>query len=333
MATNGTRPASFTSTLALGELDRGPRRRRVVVTGGSGKLGRATVAHLASAEGGGWEVISVDLGRPTAAERASSGAYRHVEADVEDMGAVLETLLSTDGGYGGAGVEAVVHLAALPSPGQTNSARHFRTNVVATYNVLEACRKLGVRNVVLASSETLVGLPLAAGTAHAPQQLPVTEEHARRPQSAYSLSKLVGEVMAGEFARWDPAAKLVSLRFSNVMLAADYAGFEAWQGDARQRSWNAWGYVDARDGAQAVALSLAADLTGHHQYLVAAADTCMRAKNADLVEAVFPGVEYTATPGDRDTLLSIDKARRELGYRPKYRWEEQVAKLSSGSPS
>lgn len=188
----------------------------------------------------GWEVISLDLRRPpTASEDGKSGlqgAYRLVEVDLEDMGAVLETFLSTDMAYGG-GVQAVVHLAALPSPGQTNSSRQFRVNTMSTYNVLEASRKLGIKNVVLASSETLIGIPLAEDGCHVPDSLPITEESERRPESAYSLSKLVGEVMAEQYVRWDPELKVVSLRFSNVMAPGDYADFEAWQDDPLKRSW------------------------------------------------------------------------------------------------
>lgn len=187
----------------------------------------------------GWEVISLDLRRPpTASEDGKGGlqgAYRLVEVDLEDMGAVLETFISTDMAY--AGIQAVVHLAALPSPGQTNSSRQFRVNTMSTYNVLEASRKLGIKNVVLASSETLIGIPLAEDGCHVPDSLPITEESERRPESAYSLSKLVGEVLAEQYVRWDPTLKIVSLRFSNVMTPIDYADFEAWQDDPSKRSW------------------------------------------------------------------------------------------------
>ncbi len=325
--------ARFTTSLALGELDR-PRRPRVIVTGGSGKLGRSTVAYLASPEGGDWEVISVDMNRPpgTSEDGKSNlgGSYRLVEIDLEDMGSVMETFISTDMAYGG-GVDAVVHLAALPSPGQTSSSRQFRVNTMSTYNVLEACRKLGIKNVVLASSETLIGIPLAEDGVHDPSSLPITEEHERRPESAYSLSKLVGEVLADQYTQWDPEAKIVSLRFSNVMLPTDYAQFESWQSDPLKRSWNAWGYIDARDGGQAIARSLKLDKKGHHQYLIAAPDTCMRMTNDELVKKVFPNIKYTPTKGDHDTLLSIDKAKKELGFDPQYTWEKQIAALPSRS--
>lgn len=125
-----SRPAaSFTDKLALGEAPRGEAKPRVIVTGGSGKLGRATVRYLADE---GWEVISVDTRRPqgTSEDGKSGlgGAYRLVEIDLEDMGSVLETLMSTDMAY--SGIQAVVHLAAIPSPGQTSASRQFRTNTM-----------------------------------------------------------------------------------------------------------------------------------------------------------------------------------------------------------
>lgn len=319
-----TTQASFTRDLALGEAKRGPKKPRVIVTGGSGKLGRSTVQYLSDE---GWEVISVDTRRPVGisedGKSGLGGAYRLVEVDLEDMGSVLETFMSTDMAY--SGIDAVVHLAAIPSPGQTSSSRQFRTNTMSTYNVLEACRKLGIKNVVLASSETLIGIPFDP---HMPEYLPIDEKNERRPESAYSLSKLVGEVVAEQYCRWDPEAKIVSLRFSNVMLPQEYANFEDWQNDPKLRYWNAWGYIDARDGAQAVALALKKkDYVGHHQYLIAAPDTCMRKPNDELVKACFPSVKYSPTNGKNDTLLSIDKARKELGFDPKYRWEECAKQL------
>jgi nucleoside-diphosphate-sugar epimerase len=230
--------ASFTRDFGLGEAQRSHGKPRVLVTGASGKLGRATVEHLSKT----YEVISVDTRRPAGisedGKSGLNGAYRLVEIDLTDMGSVMETFHSTDMAY--SGLDGVVHLAAIPSPGQTSSSRQFQTNVMSTYNVLEACRKLGIKNVVLASSETLIGIPFDP---HMPDYLPIDENTPRRPESAYSLSKLVGETIAEEYARWDPNAKIVSLRFSNVMLPHEYATFEGWQEDPKLRYWNAWGYI------------------------------------------------------------------------------------------
>lgn len=190
-----------------------------------------------------------------------------------------------------------------------------------THIKMIACRKLRITNVVLASSETLIGIPFDP---HMPASLPITEEHERRPESAYSLSKLVGETMAEQYCRWDPTLKIISLRFSNVMLPEEYKTFESWQEDPKIRLFNVWGYIDARDGAQSVSKSLDAQMKGHHQYLIAAEDTVMRTKNDDLVSQFFPGVKYNKTKGQNDTLLSIDKAKKELGYAPKFKWQDQV---------
>jgi len=194
---------------------------------------------------------------------------------------------------------------------------------MSTYNVLEACRKLKIKNVVLASSETLIGIPFDP---HGPGSLPITEEHERKPESAYSLSKLMGETMAEQYCRWDPSTKIISLRFSNVMLPEEYKTFESWQEDPMARYWNCWGYIDARDGAQSVSKSLASSMKGHHQYLIAAEDTCMRMSNEELVKAAFPKAKYNATAGKNDTLLSIEKAKKEIGFRPAYKWQDQVSK-------
>src|SRR3712207_6412906 len=115
-----------------------------------------------------------------------------------------------------------------------------------------SARRLGVRSVVWASSETVLGLPFA----EPPPYLPVDEEYAPRPNSTYSLVKTLEEEMARQFCRWEPELTMVGLRFSNVMDPADYAQFPTFAADPRLRSWNLWGYIDGRDGAQAVRLAL-----------------------------------------------------------------------------
>jgi nucleoside-diphosphate-sugar epimerase len=86
--------------------------------------------------------------------------------------------------------------------------------------------------------------------------------------------------------------------------------------------------TDARDGAQAIDLALKKEYHGHHQYLIAAPDTCMRTPNDDLVKKSFPNVGYTPTKGPNDTLLSIEKAKSELGFDPKYTWQNEAKKLT-----
>ncbi len=119
--------------------------------------------------------------------------------------------------------------------------------------------------------------------------------------------------------------KIIGLRFSNVMEPADYARFASFQDDARLRKWNLWGYIDVRDAAQAIRKALEAPLKGAEVFIIANADTVMERPNAALMAEVFPDVPLKPGVGDYETLLSIDKARRLLGYEPRHGWRSEVA--------
>ena len=216
----------------------------ILVTGGSGKAGRACVRHLVAH---GHDVLNVDLVKP-----AEDLGAPFLKADLRDFGQTMAAMSRVDGRVGEGAISGVVHHAALPAPGLATNAVTFETNVQSTYNVFEAARVCGVHNVVWASSETVLGLPFD----QPPPYVPVDEEYPPRPESAYSLSKVLGEEMARQFCRWEPRMKIVGLRLSNVMEPDDYARFAAWQDDARVRKWNLWGYIDARDAAEAIRLAL-----------------------------------------------------------------------------
>jgi nucleoside-diphosphate-sugar epimerase len=283
---------------------------RVVVTGGSGKLGRACVRDLIEH---GYDVINADV-VPSPDDLAP-----FLKVDLEDFGETVQALGGVDDRYDR--VDAVVHLAAIPAPGLVPNQTVFRLNTISTYNVFEAARRLGIANVVWASSETVLGLPFD----EPPPYIPVDEEYPGRPESAYSLSKLVGETMAEQFCRWDPQLKIACLRFSNVMYPEDYAEFPGFDADATARKWNLWGYIDARDGAQAIRLALEAPITGAERFIIANADGVMSRPNPELVEETFPGVEFRADGvTGNETLLGIEKARRVLGYEPSHSWRDEV---------
>lgn len=283
---------------------------RVVVTGGSGKLGRAVVEHLATH---GYDVVNVDTAAPPVGQKAL-----FTRVDLTDLGQVTEAFTGIDDRYDG--VDAVVHLAAIPAPGLLPSGATFANNVVATHHVFSAARRAGIRNVVWASSETVLGLPFETP----PPYVPVDEEYAVRPESTYSLGKAVEEEMARHFTRWDPELKLIGLRFSNVMDVEDYAAFPGFAADPRSRIWNLWGYIDARDGALAVRLALESDLRGFEAFVIASPDTVLDRPSAELVAEYFPDVPVTRPIEGRETLLSIDKARRLLGYDPQHTWCDEV---------
>jgi UDP-glucose 4-epimerase len=249
----------------------------------------------------------------------SSRADAFVRVDLTDTGQVLEALTGVDDVHDG--VDAVVHLAAIPAPGLTTNGATFANNITATHNVFAAAARAGIRSVVWASSETVLGLPFA----DPPPYIPVDEEYPPRPNSTYSLGKTLEEEMARQFARRYPASTMVGLRFSNVMDTDDYAQFPAFDADPRLRSWNLWGYIDGRDGAQAVRLALehcARGGGGAEVFIIANADTVMSRSSAELAAEVFPGVPVTRALGEHETLLSIEKARRMLGYAPAHSWRD-----------
>jgi len=279
----------------------------IVVTGGSGKAGRACIQDLLAHQ---YEVANVDLARPSDPNLVFS------RADLTDFGQTVAALSGIDERV--RNVTAVVHLAAIPAPGLATNAVTFATNTISTYNVFEAARQLGIKNVVWASSETVLGLPFDAP----PPYVPIDEEYPGRPESAYSLSKLVGEEMAKQFCRWDPELKIIGLRFSNIMDPEDYARFAGFQDDARKRKWNFWGYIDARDAAQAIRLALEAKIKGAEVFIIANADSVMRRENQSLLKEVFPNVPHKRSFGPNDTLLAIDKARAVLGYKPSHSWRD-----------
>ena len=176
-----------------------------------------------------------------------------------------------------------------------------------------------MKKIVYASSETVLGLPIEID----PPYIPVDED-VSRPESNYSLVKHLEETMAAQFCRWDPALSIIALRFSNVMVPEDYAAFPSFDADALQRKWNLWGYIDARDGAQAVERALQVAKPGFDRFIIAAADTVMSRPNAELIAEVFPGVPVTREVGPNETLLSIDHAREVLGYDPQHSWRDHV---------
>jgi nucleoside-diphosphate-sugar epimerase len=284
---------------------------RVVVTGGSGKLGRACVIELVAH---GWDVVVFDRVRPEMLPEEVAADVTFVPMDLVDYARVLDAMLGLEERYDQ--VDAVVHLAAIPAPGIAGDHETFMNNMSVTFNVFSAARRARVKNIVWASSETVLGLPFDTP----PPYIPVDEDYPPRPESTYSLVKTLEEEMARHLCRWDPALKMIGLRFSNVMEPADYEQFPSFDADALLRKWNLWGYIDARDGAQAVRLALEHGMTGTDVFIIANADTVMSRPNAELAAEVFPEVEVRGDLGEHATLLSIEKARSVLGYAPQHSW-------------
>jgi nucleoside-diphosphate-sugar epimerase len=283
---------------------------KVAVTGGSGKLGMAVLRDLVAH---GYDVLNIDQVLPR------EPVCPTVRVDIANFGEIAAVFSSGVDEKPGP-FDAVVHLAAIPAPGLFANARIIANNVPGSYNVFEAARLAGIKNIVFASSETVLGLPFDKP----PPYAPVDEEYFPRPEYAYALGKLLDETMAAQFCRWDPKLKMAGLRFSNVMYVDDYAAFPSFDADPRKRKWNLWGYIDARDGAQAVRKAIEAKFAGFEAFIIANADTVMTRDNAALMKEIFPGVTLKPGVPPNGTLLSIEKAKRMLGYKPEHSWRDHV---------
>ncbi len=276
---------------------------RIVVTGASGKAGRAVVADLLAH---GYEVVPTDA----LAAPIDLGA-RLIRADLTDFGQAIEVLH---------GADAVVHLANIPAPEIHTPSHTFNANATMNANVFLAAAQSGLKRVIYASSETTIGLPFD----EPPKYAPIDEAHYPYPTSTYALSKVVTETIAGHISGWS-GIPFVGLRFSNILAPADYEPVPTYWADAHARKWNLWGYVDVRDAAAACRNAFEADVTGSQSFIIAAADTIMTRSSAALMADVFPDVELTREVGEFETLLAIDAARQAIGYDPQHSWREFVS--------
>ena len=291
-----------------------PNVASVVVTGGSGKAGRAVIRELLEH---GHRVVNVDIAPPR-----EPPLCHFLKAELNDLGQAIDALGllpgSVDRRRSGFGTtDAVIHLAGIPAPGIAPDATIFQNNLISTYNVFSAALRLGIRRVVWASSETVLGLPL---TRTPPLYAPIDEAHPARPETGYALAKLLCEQAAREMQRWQPATSFVGLRISNIFEPDDYAMIPGFQADPASRAWNLWSWVDVRDVAQACRLSLDHPASGAENFIIAAADTLMEAPSRELMARFYPGVPVRDDLGPFETLLSIAKARQALDYRPRHSW-------------
>jgi nucleoside-diphosphate-sugar epimerase len=291
--------------------------KSVVVTGGSGKAGTAIIKELLAH---GYAVMNVDIVPPR------EQLCHFFKADMADMGQAVDAIRRAAGTIDRrrsplGDATAVIHMAGIPAPSLAPDEITFRTNLMSTYNVFSAATLFGLKRVVWASSETVFGLPL---TRTPPATAPMLEDDLAAPESGYALAKLLSEQMAREMHRWNPGTTFAGFRISNIFLESDYAQIPSFWNDPDLRKWNLWSWVDARDVALACRLAIEAPISGAEVFTIAAADTLMKQPNKQLMAKAFPGVPLRAKTGDFDTLLSIEKARRMLGYVPQHTWRAKV---------
>ena len=288
---------------------------RILFTGGSGKAGRHVVPYLMAR---GHRVLNLDrtpLDHPGAETRI---------ADITDAGAVHDVMAGL-AGFDELDLperprfDAVVHFAAVPRILLTSDAECFRVNTLGTYTVIDAALRLGIRKVVIASSETTYGICFAQGERR-PDYLPVDEDHPTVPEDSYALSKVLNEATARSFhAR--TGADIYALRINNVIEPHEYATkFPAYVADPALRQRNIFAYIDARDLGHMVDRCLATDGLGYQVFNVANPDTSVALPSSDIAARFYDGVPMRRAMGRFETFYAIDKARRLLGFAPQHGW-------------
>jgi nucleoside-diphosphate-sugar epimerase len=259
---------------------------RIFFTGGSGKAGRHVAPYLAEQ---GHHVTNADL------VPLRHPAVADLRVDLTDAGETYSALaglatfdeldLPEKPTY-----DAVVHFAAVPAILLVSDAATYATNVLSTYNVLEAATRLGVRKIVFASSETTYGVCFAQGERR-PVYVPVDEDHPTVPEDAYAMSKVAGEVTARSFqAR--TGADVYGLRINNVIEPDEYREmFPPFLVDPSLRRRNLFAYIDVRDLGQMVQRCLEVDGLGYEVFNVANADMSVAATTQELQHRFYDGVE------------------------------------------
>ena len=293
---------------------------RIFFTGASGKAGKHVATYLAEQ---GHDVTNADL-VPLRDPRVAD-----LRVDLTDIGETYSAMaglarsseldLPEKPSY-----DAVVHFAAVPAILLTSDARTYATNVLSTYNVLEAATRLGIRKIVFASSETTYGICFAQGERR-PLYVPVDEEHPTVPEDSYAMSKVANEVTARSFQARS-GADIYGLRINNVIEPDEYAAkFPAYLDDPSLRRRNVFAYIDTRDLGQMVRRCLEVDGLGYDVFNVANADMSVAATTDEVRERFYDGIELRREMGRDETFYSIDKARRLLGFAPEHSWRDVLA--------
>jgi nucleoside-diphosphate-sugar epimerase len=278
---------------------------KVVVTGGSGRLGQLVIKELL---GGGYDVLSLDRVAPQ--EKLCSSWI----ADLRRAGDLYEALR---GAFG------VVHLGAWQAPNLTSDAETFANNVTSTYNVLRAASDLGVNKVTIASSTAAFGF-IYAKIPWLPKYLPLDENHPSRPQDPYGLSKVVGEQIADSIARTQKGMTISSLRFPGIIFDISYEIVRQRWSDPRGRASGHWAYIDGRDAARACRLSLEAKFVGHEVIIVAAAKSSMKESTDVLIRKYLGRVAKKTRQRGNWSGVNAAKARKLLGFEAEHVWEKYL---------
>jgi nucleoside-diphosphate-sugar epimerase len=293
---------------------------RIFFTGGSGKAGKHVIPYLLDQ---GHRVLNADL---TPLHHPGVG---NLIADITDSGQMFNAMTSYAGfdelesGNGVPAFDAVVHFAAVPRILLKPDNETFRVNTIGTYNVIEAAVKLGIKKIIIASSETTYGICFSDGQTN-PHSLPLEEDYDVDPMDSYGLSKVVNEKTARSFQRRS-GYDIYALRIGNVIEPHEYTElFPHYFKYPEVRRRNAFCYIDARDLGQIVDLCIKKNGLGYQVFNAGNDHNGAIIPNKDLIEQFFPGVPVTRPLDEHEALFSNRKIREMLGFKEQHNWRQYV---------
>ncbi len=293
--------------------------KRIIFTGGSGKAGKHAVPHLLAK---GYSILNVDL------KPLDQPGVNTLIADMTDSGQVfnaLTTHFGFDGFNDGAppkAPDAVVHFAAIPRVLIEPDNKTFTANVLSTYNVIEAATKLGVKKIIIASSETTYGVCFAEGDKDF-HSFPLEEDYDIDPMDSYGLSKVVNEKTARAFAmRY--GADIYALRIGNVIEPREYDRFPGFIAEPLSRKRNAWSYIDARDLGEIVHLCLQKDGLGFQVFNAVNDTITLNKPTEEFLRRHYPNIKVTRKMGEFEAPISNKKTREVLGFKEAHNWRKYV---------
>ena len=295
-------------------------KMRVFFTGGTGKAGKHVIPYLLEQ---GHRVLNVDL------KPLEHPGVDNLVADITDSGQMFNAMSAYAGldeletGNGVPKFDAVVHFAAVPRILIKPDNETFRVNTIGTYNVIEAAVKLGIKKIIIASSETTYGICFSDGETD-PKALPLEEDYDVDPMDSYGLSKVVNEKTAQSFQRRSDF-DIYALRIGNVVEPHEYAAlFPHYFKNPEVRRRNTFCYIDARDLGQIVDLCLKKDGLGYQVFNAGNDHNGAIMPTKELAKRFFPNVPIIREMGEHEALFSNRKIREVLGFKEQHNWQKYV---------
>jgi nucleoside-diphosphate-sugar epimerase len=292
---------------------------RVAFTGGSGKAGKHAINYLINS---GHKILNIDL-KPLEIE-----GINNLIVDITDSGQVFNSLTSylnineLKDSPNENKFDAVVHFAAIPRILIKSDEETFRVNVIGTYNVIEAAVKLGIKKIIIASSETTYGVCFANGNID-PKWLPVDETHPTNPMDSYGLSKVINEQTAASF-QLRSGFDIYSLRIGNVIEPNEYHRFQKFFEEPSQRLRNIFNYIDARDLGQVVDLCLKKDGLGYEVFNVGNNNNSVNISNDEIINRFYKNIKIKKELNDHEALFSNQKIKDVLGFKEQHNWKKYL---------